>query len=251
MKIDYRNRVVVLTGGSSGIGAAMALELAKRGAKLALVGRNKERLLRVRDQAQSLGSEAEYFVCDVTNRVEGRAAVKQILKRFDRVDVLVYSSGIGVPTFYRQFDAATIRKIHETNLLGFVDWLEFVLPGMQKRHWGVVVGISSLAAHLSTKRTVGYTSSKAALSNFLVGVRQGLRKYGVRVLTVEPGYVKTPMTADNPNMIFPMEVEKAARKIVWAMEHGKKTYRFPKILAWAVRFWECLPTNLKEILFRG
>ncbi len=200
---------------------------------------------------QTTGAEADFFVCDVTNRDQVQKTVDEIVNRFGRIDGLIYSSGIGVPTYYRHFEGQSIRKIYETNVLGLLDWLEFTLPGMQKRHWGVVVGLSSLAAHLSTKRTAGYTSSKAALSNLLVGLRHGLKKYGVRVITIEPGYVKTPMTADNPKMIFPMESAKAARKIVRAVERGKTVYRFPKILAWGVRFWECLPTGLKEMIFQG
>ncbi len=251
MKMDLNDQVIVVTGGSSGIGAALAPELGRRGAKLALIGRNEERLSDVRGEVRAVGAGAEYFVCDVTNRAQIKAAVEQIERHFGRIDGLIYSAGIGIPTFYRSFERQTIRRIYETNVLGLLDWLEFVLPGMQERHRGLVVGISSLAAHLSTKRTAGYTSSKAALSNLLVGLRHGLRKYGVRVLTIEPGYVKTPMTADNPNMIFPMESTKAARKIARAIVQGKAVYRFPKVLAWAVRFWECFPTGLKEIIFRG
>jgi len=251
VRIDFTNRVVAITGASSGIGAALSLELARQGTRLALVGRNQERLNAVREKARTAGAEAETFVCDVTQRAQNEKAVEEILRRFGRIDILIYSAGIGIPTFYRHFESRPIRAIFETNVLGFLDWLEFVLPTMQEKNWGLIVAISSLAAHLSTKRTAGYTASKAALSNLLEGVRKGLRKYGVRVLTIEPGYIRTPMTADNPNMIFPMNVEKAARKILKAAEWGKSVYRFPKIPAFGVRFWECVPTSLKNFIFKS
>ena len=245
MKIDLQNKVIIVTGASSGIGAALSVELAKKGAKLALIGRNIKRLDATRDRILPFTQDVSTHVCDVTDReqVKGTAAV--IAQKYGRIDGLIYSAGIGLPTFYRNFESSHIESIHQTNFFGMLYWMETIVPFMQEQKSGFIVGLSSLAAHLSSKRTAGYTSSKAAVSSFLAGARKGFRKYGIRVLTVEPGYVKTPMTADNKKMIFPMDVDKAARLILKAIVKGKSVYRFPKILAFFVRFYECLPKYFK------
>ncbi|NOY78490.1 MAG: SDR family NAD(P)-dependent oxidoreductase [Calditrichaeota bacterium] len=245
MKITLQDKVIAVTGASSGIGAALSVELAKEGAKVALIGRNLNRLDATKNKILPFTQDVSTHVCDVTQREQVKGTVAVIAKKYGRIDGLVYSSGIGLPTFYYNFESAPIESIHRTNFLGMLYWIEQVAPMMKEQKSGFIVGLSSLAAHLSSKRTTGYTSSKAAVSNFLDGARKGFRKYGIHVLTVEPGYVKTPMTADNEKMIFPMDVDKAARLILKAIKKGKSVYRFPKIMAFFVRVYECLPTFIK------
>ncbi len=247
MKIEIKNKVIAVTGASSGIGAALAVEMAKKGASLALIGRNIDRLNQTRGKIIPFTQNVSTHICDVTIRDQVKGTVALIIQKYGKIDGLIYSSGIGLPTFYRNFESQHIESIHRTNFLGMIYWMEYVLPFMQEQHSGFIVGLSSLAAHLSSKRTAAYTSSKAALTNFLNGARVGLKKYGIRVITIEPGYVKTPMTADNEKMIFPMEVDKAARLISRAIQRGRPVYRFPKLLATFARFYECLPTFVKTI----
>ncbi len=247
MKITVQNKVVVVTGASSGIGAALSVKLAKSGAKVALIGRNLERLDATKNKIVPFTKDVSTHVCDVTNREQVKGTVAIIAQKYGRIDGLVYSSGIGLPTFYYNFEASHIERIHRTNFLGMLYWIEQVFPIMKEQKSGFIVGLSSLAAHLSSKRTAGYTSSKAAVSNFMAGARRGFRKYGIHVLTIEAGYVKTPMTADNEKMIFPMEVDKAASLILKAIKKGKAVYRFPKILAFFIRTYECLPTFIKTL----
>jgi len=245
MKINLQSKVVVVTGASSGIGAALSVELAKSGANVALIGRNLDRLDATRNKILPFTQGVSTHVCDVTDREQVKGTVAIIARKYGRIDGLVYSSGIGLPTFYYNFESSHIENIHRTNFLGMLYCIEQVSPIMKEQKSGFIVGLSSLAAHLSSKRTAGYTSSKAAVSNFLQGARRGFRKYGIHVLIIEPGYVKTPMTADNEKMILPMDVDKAARIILKAIKKGKAVYRFPKILAFFVRFYECLPTFIK------
>lgn len=244
IKINLQNKVVVVTGASSGIGASLSVEMAKKGAALALIGRNSERLERVKKEVQHHTQDVSIFTCDVMDRQQVHDTVDLISRKFRRIDGLVYSSGIGLPTFYRNFESTHIEKIVRTNYFGLLYWIESTAPMMQAQKSGFIVGISSLAAHMTEKRVAGYTSSKAAVSNFLAGARKGFKKYGIQVITIEPGYVKTPMTAGNKKMIFPMEVEDAARSILKAIEKGKPVYRFPKTMAFFARFFECLPTAI-------
>ncbi len=246
MKINLQNKVIIVTGASSGIGAAVALEFAKRGARLALIGRNEERLSAILEKAQATGAQASAFFCDVTQKEQVAKTTASILETFSKIDILFYSAGIGLPTFYRTFNSEHIEQIFRTNVFGFLYWTESVLPAMQKQQEGIIAGISSLAAHFYSKRTAGYTSSKAALTNMMAGFRRGLKKYGVRVMTIEPGFVKTPMTADHKHMLLPLDVEIAARKIVHALEKGRRVYRFPKIPAFSARVVSCLPDWILE-----
>jgi len=247
MKISIQEKVVVVTGASSGIGAALSVELGKSGAKVALIGRNLERLDATKNKLLPFTRDVSTHVCDVTDREQVKGTVAVIFQKYGQIDGLIYSSGIGLPTFYYNFESSQIESIHRTNFLGMLYWIEQIFPIMKEQKSGFIVGLSSLAAHLSSKRTAGYTSSKAAVSNFLAGARKGFGKYGIKVLTIEPGYIKTPMTANNKKMIFPMEVDKAARLILKAIKKGKAVYRFPKILAFFVRAYECLPLFIRTL----
>lgn len=236
----------MITGASSGIGRALALALSRRGCRLALVARRRAALEEV---AQEAGGEAHLFPCDVREREQVRAAAQQVLEARPQVDLLILSAGIGRATDVGHFDAAHVEQVFKTNLFGAVYWIEALLPHLMERG-GMIVGLSSLAGYRGLPATAAYSASKAALTTFLESLRVDLRRRGsgVRVLTVAPGYVRTPMTAGRGRLPFLIEPEEAARRILRGIERERPLIRFPWQISLLVRLVHPLPARWYDAL---
>jgi len=239
-------KTAVITGASSGIGRALALELGRRGCPLALVARRRGALEEV---AQAVEGEAHIFPCDVREREQVHAAARKVLETFSRVDLLILSAGIGLPTEALELDAAHVEEVFKTNLFGVVYWIEALLPHLREQG-GLIVGLSSLASYRGLPRSAAYCASKAALTTFLEGLRVDLRRRGskVRVLTIAPGYVRTPMTAGRGRLPFLIEPEEAARRILRGIERERPLLRFPWQLSLLVRLIQVLPPRMYDEL---
>jgi short-subunit dehydrogenase len=118
-----------------------------------------------------------------------------------------------------------------------------VLPQMIEQRSGMIVGLSSLAAHFVSPVSSAYAASKAAVSTFLEGIRRGVGKHNVRVLTVEPGYIRTPMTAKNKHLPFMIESDDCAARIVRAIRRERNVLRFPLPMLWAIRLSSLMPSG--------
>lgn len=246
--MDCKGKVALITGASSGIGKALALELARRGCQLVLTSRRQEALEAVAQSARSHGVEVRTYICDTRDRGEVRETAQQILGDFKRVDLAILSAGIGINTTFDPFDVDHVVQTFHTNVLGAIYWIEALLPAMQTRHKGIIVGLSSLAAYRGLPRSAAYSASKAALSTFLESLRVDLRASGIRVITVAPGFVRTPMTAKNGKMPFLMEADKAACLILRGIERGKPVIRFPWQTSLLTRLAHALPVRLYDML---
>lgn len=236
----------MITGASSGIGRALALELGRRGCPLALVARRRKALEEI---TQAIEGEAQIFSCDVRERNQVHATARKILEVFPQVDLLILSAGIGLPTKAMEFDAAHVEETFKTNLFGAVYWIEALLPHLQEQG-GLIVGLSSLAGYRGLPGSAAYCASKAALTTFLESLRVDLRRRrsGVRVLTVAPGYVRTPMTAGQGRLPFLIEPEEAARRILRGIERERPLIRFPWQLSLFVYLLQALPARLYDPL---
>lgn len=240
---------ILITGASSGIGAAIAEYLGTFGGQIALFARRRERLEATAQRVASAGGTPLILVGDTTRTEDVRRAHAELVERQGPVDIAFLNAGVGDSHPLRAFSAARLRQVFEVNVLGVGEWLEVLLPPMIARRRGVLAGISSLAAHRGAPLSGAYSASKAALSTLLESVRIEARRLGVQVSTVEPGFVRSEITAKNRfRMPFLMDAPDAARLICDAVADGRAIVRFPRPMAAATRVLRHLPVGLYDRL---
>ncbi|MFN4258344.1 MAG: SDR family NAD(P)-dependent oxidoreductase [Gemmataceae bacterium] len=221
-------KVAVVTGASSGIGWELAKELAGRGCRLGLLARRRERLETLAEEIRAQGGSAAVAVADVAEHPATITAIHALAEQLGPIDLLVANAGIGSTTHIDPFDAAETERLFRINFFGMVHAIEAVLPDMLRRRTGHLVGISSLAGLRGLPAESAYCSSKAAQAVYLEGLRVQLRPYQIKVTTICPGFIRTPMTAKARfPLLWALDADVAARRIVRAIERGKKVYRFP------------------------
>ncbi len=247
MRSDWTQKVVFITGASSGIGRALALELARRGASVGLLARRREFLEETIREIELRGGRALALPADVKNADSVRAAADALRARFGHVDVLVANAGVGATTHAAHLCAGDVAEVFNINVLGAVNSVTAVVPEMVARGSGQLVAISSLAAYRGLPKSAAYCASKAALSSFFESLRIDLQGTGIAVTIIHPGFIKTPLTAGRrAGMPFLMELDDAIQKIVRAIETRRTSYAFPWQLASIVRFGMILPDSLYD-----
>ncbi len=236
----YRNAFI--TGGSGGIGEALAVELGRRGTAVAIAARRKEELERVAARVREAGGTATVVELDVRDPAAIGRALGALEQSYDGLDLVVANAGIGYPTPAATADWKGIQAILDVNVIGAIATVAFAAPAMAKRKRGHLVGISSIASFRGMPQNAAYSASKAALATYLESMRIDLRRQGVRVTSVHPGYIRTPMTAKNKHpMPFLMDADVAARKILRAIDRGRAVYAFPWPMVAALRASRLLP----------
>ena len=242
----WTNKVVLITGASSGIGRALAIQLARKGAAVGLLARRAEILKEIAEGIQNCGGAALALPADVTDAAAVRNAVRELRERFGPIDVLVANAGISVNTFLPDLCEKKIAELMNVNVIGVVNSVAAVLPDMINRGSGHLVGNSSLAAYRGLPKTAAYCASKAAVSSFLEAVRIDLRGSGVDVTIIHPGFVKTPLIEHIRHTPYVMELDHAVTKIIRAIEKRKKRYSFPWQLATVARACKLMPTPMYD-----
>jgi short-subunit dehydrogenase len=247
MAYRWADKVVLVTGASSGIGRALALELAKRGAPVALLARRVEALTQLANEIESAGGKALVLPADVRNVAEVENAVARVHELWGPIDVLVANAGMSTTTAATNLRAREAGDVIAINVVGVINCVAAVLPEMLARSEGHLVAISSLASYRGMPKSGAYSASKAAVSTFFESLRVDLRASGIKVTTLHPGFIRTPMTAGRKmNLPFLMEVEPAANLIVRAIERGVRTFAFPWRLATIARLMKYLPDALYD-----
>lgn len=228
----WRDRVVIITGASSGIGLALAEFIAKRGGKVGMIGRDATRL--AESQAR-LGTNCEACAADVTAPEALYAAVARIEARLGPCDILIASAGIHRYTNGRKLDAALAAEAAEMiniNVCGVINAFAAVLPGMVARKTGTICAVSSLGALVGLPTSAAYSASKAAVLNLCDGLRVDLKPAGVRVVAIGPGFVDTPMLIKSdrivPRRLRAVPATDAAARIATAVERGDARCFFPR-----------------------
>jgi short-subunit dehydrogenase len=249
----FHGKVVFITGASSGIGEALAAELARYSTKLALFARRRERLEEVARAAQRIGAQGAMALPGDVREPESLAmAVQAVRSAWGRIDMAILSAGVGQPTTLRSYNTDRMRETVEINLLGVIHATGALLPVFRQQGGGLLVGISSLADGRGSPLNLAYCASKAGMSNFLEGVRAGCAREGIRVVVVKPGFVRTPMSAENRfSMPFLVEPDDAARAVLRGISRGKRTVRFPWPMALLVGIFNRLPGPLYDRLTRA
>lgn len=220
--MEIRGARIWVTGASSGIGAALARELADRGASVAISARNADRLREV------AGGRMHVEVLDVTDRAATVTAGAAVRAALGRLDVVVSNAGTWSRFDVAEWDTATFADQVQTNLMGAVHTLEAVVPTMIAEGRGRIVGTASVAGYRGLPGAEAYGATKAALINLFESLRGSLGPRGVVVQTVAPGFVRTALTEGNDfPMPFLISPEEAARAIVDGMEKDKAEIVFP------------------------
>ncbi|HEX3264599.1 MAG TPA: SDR family NAD(P)-dependent oxidoreductase [Candidatus Limnocylindrales bacterium] len=218
-------KVIWITGGSSGIGAALADELARRGARVAITARREQKLAEVASRARG---DVRAYPGDVRDRDEMIRIGAAVESEVGPIDLAVLNAGIWEQMDVARWDSTSIREHIATNLLGMVNGLDAVLPAMIARRSGGILGVASVAGYRGYTRAEAYGTTKAAAINLLESLRVDLDRLGVNVQVVNPGFVRTELTERNDfPMPFMIEADDAARRIADAIEKEKAEAVFP------------------------
>lgn len=243
----WTDKVVMITGASSGIGRGIALEVASRGANIGLLARREDLLNEIVSEAKTRNVKAVAATADVRDAAAVRAAADRFRSELGPINILIANAGIGTADHAIQLKPEHAADVISINVLGAVNSVAAVAAEMVARGKGRLVAISSLAAYRGLARSAAYCASKAAVSSYFESVRIDLRHTGVGVTIIHPGFIKTALTAGREaKMPYLMELHDAVKKIVYAIEKEKKTYAFPWQLATIVRAGLIMPTAMYD-----
>ncbi|MDR2240531.1 MAG: SDR family oxidoreductase [Zoogloeaceae bacterium] len=240
---------VFITGASSGIGAALAAHYAARGAQLGLTARRAEILA---DVARRLPGEPVCYTADVADAAAMAAAAHDFMARFGAPDIVIANAGISVGTLTEHAeDIARLSRVLQTNVVGLAATFQPFIAPMRAAGRGRLAGIASVAGVRGIPGAGAYSASKAAAIAYLEALRVELRPSGVKVVTVCPGYVATPMTAVNKyRMPFILPADVAARRIARVIDAGRAAAVVPWQMAIVAGFMRLLPNAIYDRLFK-
>lgn len=239
---------VFITGASSGIGEALARAYAEDGATLGLVARRKSLLDGFLAQERIPGRA---YQVDVTQSQVLRDAAQLHLREFGCPDIVIANAGVSAGTLTeRHEDLSVFARIVDTNLIATVATFEPFIAAMKARGGGTLVAISSVAGVRGLPGAGAYSASKAAVTTYCESLRIELRKSGIRVVTIAPGYIDTPMTrANRYPMPFLMAPDAFARRALRAIERGDRYRVIPWPMAWIATLLRLMPRPLYDRVF--
>ncbi|MDD3352289.1 SDR family NAD(P)-dependent oxidoreductase [Zoogloea sp.] len=237
---DWQDRRVWIVGASTGIGAALAVELNSRGARLALSARNGERLRHLCADLR----DALALPMDVTDAGAFTPALMEILDAWGGVDLVIFNAGTYEPLRAWELTTDNARHTVHTNLLGVMDGAAAVLPQLLLQGHGALAIVGSVAGYRGLPRALAYGPSKAALINFAETLYLDLAPKGVSVFLINPGFVATPLTAQNDfEMPALLTAADAAQRIVKGFARGGFEIHFPKRFTGVLKLMRLLPAR--------
>ncbi len=189
--MNFKDKVVLITGASSGIGRATAIQFAKRGARIVLVARNKEKLIQIEQELKKFNISTLVCECDISNKSQVKKISERIFEKFESVDILVNNAGFAI---YGSVSDLTIEDIESqmaTNYFGMVYCTKIFLPSMIKKNSGHIVNVASVAASFGLPGIASYCASKFAMLGFSEGLKHELKGTRVGVTVVSPIMVRT------------------------------------------------------------
>lgn len=251
----FRDKVVIVTGASSGIGRATALEFARNGSKLVLAARSSNRLAELELEIQKLGAEALSCVTDVSCADDCRKMVEAAVTRFGTVDILINNAGISMRALFDDVEISVLKRLMDVNFWGTVYCTKYALPYIV-RNRGSIVGVSSTAGFHGLPGRTGYSASKFAMHGFLETVRIENLREKLHVMIIAPGFTASEIRRNallsdgTPQGNSPREEKKlrspehVAR---WVLKGIRKKKR-NKIMTWAGRFTALLQRIVPEVV---
>jgi len=198
-----KDKVIIITGASSGIGLACAREFSKRGAHLALAARSLNKLKEVEEELRQAGTQVISIQTDVSQEADCKNMVDKTVEAFGRVDILINNAGISMRALFKDVDLTVLKQLMDVNFWGTVYSTKYALPHLLEQK-GSVVGVSSIAGYVGLPGRTGYSSSKFAMHGFLEALRVENLKTGLHVLIAAPGFTasnvrKAALTANGSN----------------------------------------------------
>lgn len=242
-RADITSKVVIITGASSGIGAATAIEFARKGAFVVLASRNIENLQKIEDSITKLGGKSVIIPTDVTEEEQCKRLIDKTIEKLGRIDILINNAGISMRASFNDVEIVVLKRLMDVNFWGSVYCTKAALPYLLQSN-GSVVGICSIAGHVGLPGRTGYSASKFALRGFLETIRNEYIHKKLHVMTVSPGFTasnvrfnaltangipqgETPrdengmMTAEKVAIEIREGIEKRKREIVLTLIEGK------------------------------
>jgi short-subunit dehydrogenase len=247
-----RNEFVWITGASAGIGEALTVKLLREGCRVALTAR-REGLLREFRRGRSGAEQGRILLlpCDVTDRDRLAGQYALLKERWGVPDMIVANAGTHIHMEAKGIRFELCKQILDLNLYGAIGFITLVLPDFLERRRGTIVGIASLAGYRGLPTAAAYGASKAGLINFLESMRLDVEPQGIRVVIVNPGFVRTPLTAKNTfRMPFLIGAEQAADYIYSGLRKGKMEIHFPPVFSWTLKALRILPYPIYHHLIR-
>ena len=231
-----------ITGASSGIGKALAIKFANEGWQVAASARRENLLKELSNQYTNIQS----FPLDVTDSDKCKSVFKDIVDKFENIEICVFGTGIHDPQSEKKFNLEKIKKIMEVNFFGTMNSINSVYDYFGKRKVGQISIISSVAGYRGLPAAGAYCASKSALTSFAESLHFEMKRKNVRVSLISPGFIKTPMTDQND---FPMPMIKSPEFAADQIYNGliKKSgfeIHFPKVFTFFMKFLRILPNSI-------
>jgi len=234
-------KTIWITGGSTGIGKALAIKFAKEGWNVAISARRENLLKETCGEHENISS----FPLDVTDKNKCKEVFQNIVDTFQSVDICFFSTGTWDPKKEREIDVEQIEKVFKVNFFGTLNCIKSVEDHFRNRKNGIITIVSSIAGYKGLPNSTGYGPSKAALNNLAESLYFDFGRYNVRVCLVSPGFIKTPMTDKNDfKMPFLKTPEYSADKIYNGLINSNKfEIHFPKSLTLILKFFKIIHSN--------
>ncbi|MEK5256660.1 SDR family oxidoreductase [Paenibacillus sp. FSL F4-0125] len=251
-----KDKVVVITGASSGIGALTAQMLSKRGAIPILVARSEAKL---KETATGIPGVFGLYTCDVTDTEAVQETFAQILATYGRIDILLNNAGYGKFASFTEMEPHEFDEMMDVNYMGIVRCTKAVVPHMLERGSGQIVNVASMAGKIGTAKSVAYTATKHAVLGFTNALRQELRKSGIIVSAVNPGPIATDFfKIADPSGNYQKSVarmmmtpEHVSSKIVKVMETGKEEIDLPGLAGFGIRLYGLFPRLADKLTYNA
>ena len=245
-KREIQGSRAIVTGASSGIGRAVALELAGQGAAVVAVARREDRLRRLAEEIVAGGSRVETIAGDITDPAIRRQAVDTVTSSFGGLDILVNNAGIGATGLFKDASAERLRRLMEVNFFALVEMTRIALPVLRQGTRPIVVNVSSILGHRGVPHNSEYSASKFAVQGFSESIRAEFIHDGIDVLVVSPGTTETEffdrVVENTGEPTWPehaaVSAAEVARRTVRAIRRGRHEilpYRWGKVLCWMNR----------------
>ncbi len=254
----FKDKVVIITGASSGIGEAVAREFARNGSRVVMAARSESKLAEIADDIRSSGGYAEFIRTDVSIEDDCRRLIEFAIKKFGTINILVNNAGLSMRAAFDDVDLRVLHKLMDVNFWGTVYCTKYALPYLVANK-GSLVGVSSVAGFHGLPGRTGYSASKFAIHGFLETVRIENLKKGLHVMIIAPGFTATEIRkhalvadgseqGESPRDEKKLDTPEYVAK--WVLKGIRKKKR-NKLLTWDGRFTALLQRIVPDLVDRG
>jgi len=261
MKVDFKHKVVVVTGATGGIGRALSWRFASAGARIVLIDLDEEHLPAVQNQIERSGADVLSIACDISDYDKCQAAMQQVVEHFGGVDLLINNAGISHRSRFEDTDLAVFEKMMAVNYFGALHCTKAALPSLIERR-GAIVTLSSTGGFAPMIGRVGYSASKHALHGLFESLRLELKEKGVHVMMVCPGATATEMhknmlAGDGSTISVPVNVnqklatpQEVAEAIFHGAQHNQRLVIHSKMSKMSWFYWKFFPSLFERKLYK-